>query len=437
MTTYSSAVRIKLGLIVAAGIIAMASLWYTNRMANRVQLRELDYTRLWTRALEYQYESQVEAINPHQGTLVVLEQMIRNGSIASDDVTQPELLAAVRWARRMPPPGETIFVSNEIVIPNRFEVPTVVTDTTGFEIVSYRNVGFDSLASAEDSAYVRDLVGELDTQYDPLRIDLNIGGYHLAQVVHYGESSLVQQLRLFPFVQLFFVALFIFVGYMGFSHVRRNEQSNLWVGMAKEAAHQLGTPLSSMLGWIEVLRSGGLDTYERVALELENDVSRLQRVANRFSKIGSQPDLILTGLQPVVATVFEYMSRRIPDDGGVRLTMDVAEDLAVPLNAELFEWVIENLLKNGLDAIEMEGSLRIAAYKEGRHVVIDVIDTGKGIEFVNLKNVFRPGYSTKKRGWGLGLSLAKRIIEDYHGGSLSVAASKPGEGSTFRITLPL
>lgn len=437
MTTYSSTVKIKLGLIVAAVVIAIASLWYTNRMANSVQLRELDYTRLWTRALQYQYESQVGAINPHQGTFIFLEQMIRDGSLASYDATQAELLAAVRWARRMPPPGETIFVSNEIVIPNRFEVPTIVTDTTGFEIVSYRNVGADSLVTAADSARVRALVDELDNQYDPLRIDLDIGGYHLAQVVHYGESSLVKQLRLFPFVQLFFVAMFIFVGYMGFSHVRRNEQSNLWVGMAKEAAHQLGTPLSSMLGWIEVLRSGGLETPERVALELENDVLRLQKVASRFSKIGSRPDLILTPLGPVVDSVYQYMVRRIPDDGAVQLSIDVAEDLAAPLNAELFEWVIENLLKNGLDAIEMAGSVRIITYQEGRHAIVDVIDTGKGIEFVNLKNVFRPGFSTKKRGWGLGLSLSKRIVEDYHGGSLTVAASKPGEGSTFRIMLPL
>ena len=161
MTVYSSTVKIKLGLIVAAGIIAIASLWYTNRMANRVQLREVDYTRLWTKALEYQYESQVGAINPHQNAFIRLEEMIRSGSVASKEVPQAELLAAVRWARRMPPPGETIFVSNEIVIPNRFEVPTVVTDTTGFVIVSYRNVGADTLASTEDSAYVRSLVAEL------------------------------------------------------------------------------------------------------------------------------------------------------------------------------------------------------------------------------------------------------------------------------------
>lgn len=437
MTSYSSTVKIKLGLIVAAGVIAIVSLWYTNRMANRVQLRELDYTRLWTHALQYQYESQVTAINPHQETFVVLEQMVRDGAISSQDVGAADLISALRWARRMPPPGETIFVSNEIVIPNRFEVPTVVTDTTGIEVISYRNVGADTLATAADTTRILNLVTELDGQYEPLRIDLDIGGYHLAQVVHFGESSLVQQLRLFPFVQLFFVALFVFVGYMGFSHVRRNEQSSLWVGMAKEAAHQLGTPLSSMLGWIEMLRTGGPSVQDRVATELENDVSRLQRVANRFSKIGSRPDLHMTRIEPVVRNVHEYMSRRIPDEGGVHLEMNVSDNLEAPLNAELFEWVIENLVKNGLDAIERTGTVRVDASHHGPFAVIDVIDTGKGIEFVNWKNVFRPGYSTKKRGWGLGLSLAKRIVEDYHGGSLTVATSKPGEGSTFRIKLPL
>jgi signal transduction histidine kinase len=437
MASYSSAVKIKLGLIVAAGLIAIASLWYTNRLANSVQLRELDYTRLWARALEYQYEAQASAINPHQDAFIALEDAIRAGRVDAGPTTQQAMLAAVRWARRMPPPGETVFVSNEIVIPNRFEVPTLVTDTTGWEIVSYRNIGIDTLASADDSSHVRELVASLDQQYQPLRIDLNIGGYHLAQVVHYGESDLVEQLRMFPYVQLFFVALFVFVGYMGFSHVRRNEQSNLWVGMAKEAAHQLGTPLSSMLGWIEVLRSGNSASHERVASELGKDVARLQRVANRFSKIGSKPDLDVVELKPVIGAVHEYMSRRIPDDGRVRLTMVVPDDLSVPLNAELFEWVIENLLKNGLDAIGMEGMVSIVVFQEGQHAVIDVTDTGKGIERVNWKNVFRPGYSTKKRGWGLGLSLARRIVEDYHGGTLTLANSKPGEGSTFRIRLPL
>ncbi len=365
MVSYSYTVKIKLGLIVAAVVIAIASLWYTNRMANTVQMRELDYVKLWTRALQYQYEAQVASINPHQDVFLEMERFVREGSIHSESVSRSEMLSALRWARTMPPPGETIFVSNEIVIPNRFEVPTVVTDTTGEELISFRNVGFDSLVTSADTSRIRALAAAFDDQYPPLRIDLQIGQYKLAQVVHYGESELVGQLRIFPFVQLFFVSLFIFVGYMGFSHVRRNEQSSLWVGMAKEAAHQLGTPLSSMLGWTELLRSRGAEVSERVADELDKDVYRLQRVANRFSKIGSQPILTPSLLKPVIASVHEYMERRISVKGGVALTMDVPDSIRLPLNSELFEWVVENLIKNGLDALEDKaGSVEVGLVRK-------------------------------------------------------------------------
>jgi len=438
MTPYSSTVRLKLGLIVAAVIIALASLWYSNRLANRIHDRELDYVRLWTSALEYQYESQATSINPFQELFVQLEQAAREGKLEGSGFERQQLIQAMRWARSMPPPGETIFVSNEIVIPNRFEVPTIVTDTTGHQIVSYRNTGLDSLVTASDSARIRSIAAGLDKEYKPLRIDLSIGPYRLAQVVHYGESSLVKQLRLFPTIQLFFFALFVFIGYMGFSHVRRNEQSNLWVGMAKEAAHQLGTPISSMLGWIEMLRLKGGETSQRVAGELERDVQRLERVASRFSKIGSRPVLEPTEVGPVVRSVCDYMGQRVSADAGPKLTVNIPDGLVAPLNVELFEWVVENLLKNSLDAIEGdEGRIEVSGRSDGRSVIVDVTDNGKGIELVNSKNVFRPGYSTKKRGWGLGLSLAKRIVEDYHGGVLTLAASKPGEGTTFRIRLPL
>lgn len=437
MTPYSSTVKLKLGLIVAAVIIALASLWYSNQLANRIHDRELDYVKLWTSALEYQYESQATSINPYQELFVRLEQAVRDGRLDEAGFDRQRLIQAMRWARSMPPPGETIFVSNEIVIPNRFEVPTIVTDTTGREIVSFRNTGIDSLATPADSAHIRSMASDLDREYKPLRINLSIGPYRLAQVVHYGESSLVKQLRFFPTIQLFFFALFVFVGYMGFSHVRRNEQSNLWVGMAKEAAHQLGTPISSMLGWIEMLRLKGGETSQRVAGELERDVQRLERVASRFSKIGSRPVLEPTEVGPVVRSVCDYMGQRISADSGPRLFVDIPDGLIAPLNVELFEWVLENLLKNALDAIERDdGRIDVSARDDGKAVILDVKDNGKGIEMVNSKNIFRPGYSTKKRGWGLGLSLAKRIIEDYHGGVLSLASSKPGEGTTFRIKLP-
>jgi signal transduction histidine kinase len=193
-----------------------------------------------------------------------------------------------------------------------------------------------------------------------------------------------------------------------------------------------------MLGWIEMLRVKGGATSGQVANELERDVQRLERVASRFSKIGSKPVLKETQLAPVIGNVCDYMAQRVSADTGPRITANIPNDLNAPLNTELFEWVMENLLKNSLDAIEGDnGQIEVSARREGSAVLVDVKDNGKGIELVNSKNVFRPGYSTKKRGWGLGLSLAKRIIEDYHGGVLSLASSKPGEGTTFRIKLPL
>jgi hypothetical protein len=235
------------------------------------------------------------------------------------------------------------------------------------------------------------------------------------------------------------VGLFIGVGYVGFSYVRRSEQSNLWVGMAREAAHQLGTPISSLMGWVEVLRMPNLSDEQRSEAvdEIENDIDRLQRVANRFSDIGSMPKLEQQRLAPIVEQTATYIRRRIPQRRDqITLTAEVPNDLEAPVNEELFAWVVENLLKNALDAIDGAGRIALTAGTDATGVWIEVEDTGAGIERSQWKNVFRPGYSTKKRGWGLGLSLARRVIEDYHGGSLRLADSTVGEGSTFRIDLP-
>jgi signal transduction histidine kinase len=230
------------------------------------------------------------------------------------------------------------------------------------------------------------------------------------------------------------------VGYFGFSYIRRSEQSSLWMGMAREAAHQLGTPLSSLLGWIEVLRSPDLDadTKDRALDEIENDVERLQRVADRFSDIGSQPKLERCDLVPIVEQTASYLRRRIPQEGqSIALTVDLPDSLMAEANEELFAWVLENLLKNALDAIEDdEGTITVTGWDEEGWVTIEVEDTGRGIERQQWKNIFRPGYSTKQRGWGLGLSLARRVVETYHGGSLELVSSTVGEGSTFQIRIP-
>ena len=438
MKAYRTSVKIKLGLIVAAVVIAVASLGYTNRLANRLMQQERDSIQLWARAIEYQALAGPD--NPVLAELSALDAALASGALAVPADSARALRSALAWALAMPASGEIDFVFNEIIEPGRFSVPAIITDTLLTDASAGRNVPTDSTWTLdEQTADYLARAREMDEVHEPIRVDYGGG---LVQLVHYGESETVGQLRWFPLVQLLFVAAFVGVGYLGFSYVRRSEQANLWVGMAKEAAHQLGTPLSSMIGWIELLRLEGEDEpggmVTTVADELERDVGRLRRVADRFSKIGSVPELQVQPLAPVVESVAEYVGRRVPKEGRqIGLAVDMAPGLNVALNGELFEWVVENLLKNALDAIEGDGEIAVRGRLEKGNAVIDVRDTGKGIDRAAARHVFRPGFSTKRRGWGLGLSLAKRIVEDYHGGTLTLAETRVGHGTTFRISLPL
>lgn len=438
MNAYHTSSKLKLGLILSAVLIAVASLWYTNDLANRLMRQEREAIQLWARAIEYQ--AQVEVENPYQEQFARMELLL--GEIArlpAAPASVDSLRRALRWARAMPPSDEINFVFNEIVQPERFNVPAIITDTLMTRVGPSRNVSVDSTRSREEiEAHLLREAVRMDAIHPPIRLELGDGLD--VQLIHYGESETVRSLRWFPFWQFLFVGLFILVGYLGFSYVRRSEQSNLWVGMAKEAAHQLGTPISSMMGWIELLRSGETGLNETVADELEKDVGRLHRVADRFEKIGSVPVLEAQPLAPVIESIADYMRRRMPSAGhGIRLAVNVSPDLVVRLNRELFEWVIENLLKNALDALEGEaGTITVTGYftpNRTGSVTIDVSDTGKGIERSAARHIFRPGFSTKRRGWGLGLSLARRIVEEYHGGTLTLADTRPGQGTTFRITL--
>jgi NtrC-family two-component system sensor histidine kinase KinB len=444
MKAYRLSVNLKLGLVVAAVAIAVASVAYTNWLANRLREREQFLVRLWAAAQEQL--ASVEHVNPYTEVFYELDRQL-DTAVIWHPVQKARYREALAWARSMPPSFE-LSLAGEIVLEGAFDIPAIITDSSGRQPLFWRNVpvpeslaGLSPRDSAKAQARLAQLIAEMDQVHTPIPIRLRFGDTELVQQVHYGESRLVRQLRIFPYVQLFIVGLFILVGYLGFSYVRRSEQRSLWVGMAKEAAHQLGTPLSSLMGWVELLRSGSLNALQqREAFdEIEKDVDRLQRVAQRFSEIGSMPRLERQPLAPVLHATADYIRRRMPSLGKqVVLVVEAPEGLQLPLNAELFEWVIENLLKNALDAIEgSQGEIAIRAYVQGRAVHIDVHDTGKGIERREWKNIFRPGYSTKKRGWGLGLNLAKRIVEDYHGGTIALVYSKPGQGSTFRITLPL
>lgn len=261
--------------------------------------------------------------------------------------------------------------------------------------------------------------------------------------LYYGDSATITQLRWLPYIEIGVISLFIFVGFVGFSNIKKSEQRYLWVGMAKETAHQLGTPLSSIDGWLELLqeKSSRRVELQKILAEMKHDLARLHKVAARFSQIGSTADLKNQDVNAVIREVVAYFRRRLPQMGGkkIEIMQNYGEIPAVPLNAELFGWVLENLIKNSLDAIDKESGvieIRTGAMRHRRYsVFIDIRDTGKGIVYRNKNDIFKPGYSTKKRGWGLGLNLAKRIIEEYHRGKLMVKETKPGEGTTMRVVL--
>ncbi len=449
MRAYRWSLNLKLGLVVFALGIVGASVFYTNRVVERLRTREAFLIELWARALEALPRAQSQSFNPHAETLQALERYLDGGTL--DAAQRAAFLESVRWAQSMPPAPEVGFITEHIVRPNLFGIPAIITDRDGVP-VAWRNVPVDSTLQGQllsDSSRAALQLGALrqgmDDIHAPIPIEIDFPdqpGVQLRQQLHYGESNLVRELRLFPFVQLGFVSLFVLLGYVSFSYVRRSEQKGLWAGMAKEAAHQLGTPLSSLMGWNELLRETGLTPLQEEAVrEIDGDIARLRRVAARFSDIGSVPKLDVQPLAPLVENTAEYIRRRLPRLGKrVELVVSIPPSLRARVNAELLDWVVENLLKNALDAMDQPaGRIEVVGRAEEGWAVIDVTDNGRGIERRHYRNVFRPGYSSKKRGWGLGLSLSRRIVEDYHGGRLRLAASRtgPDSGTTFRIQIRL
>lgn len=253
------------------------------------------------------------------------------------------------------------------------------------------------------------------------------------QYIYYEDSTLLRRLSLYPYIQLGVMIVLVLILYMAVVNTKRAEQNRVWVGLSKETAHQLGTPISSLMAWVEYLQATGVEP--EVTGELDKDVKRLSTIADRFSKIGSRPDMELEYLNETISTSLEYMKSRVSER--VAITMHLSDDdHGVRLSRSLFEWVMENLTKNAVDAMQGEGRIDISTGAEKNVVWIEVSDTGKGIARKNFKNVFKPGYTTKKRGWGLGLTLVKRIVEEYHGGRIYVKESEPGVGTTFRVEFP-
>ncbi len=251
--------------------------------------------------------------------------------------------------------------------------------------------------------------------------------------LYYRESNILRNLRYYPIVQLFVIMIFIVVAYFAFHATQRAEQNQVWVGMSKETAHQLGTPISSLMAWIELLKLKDIDPT--LVKEFEKDTQRLEKITERFSKIGSRPELLKTNLVEVLFSTVSYLKTRSSEKVNFETNFSENDRVEVPVNAALFSWVIENLCKNAIDAMDNSGSITLSLKEKGDAVILDVTDTGKGVPKSQFKTIFQPGFSTKKRGWGLGLSLARRIIENYHSGKIFIKWSEAGKGTTFRIVL--
>ncbi len=384
-------------LLVFAVVIASGSLLYTNYLVKNIALSERTRATLWALSMKQSIETEDNNFLPYVLT-------VRDSSI----------------------------------------VPSIVTDETG-DITTTK--GLDSTktfiqldnieqtpgvkAPVYDPEYFKRELEIMKAQHEPIRITLPIG----ENLIYYKDSVLLTRLKLFPYIQLSVIAVFLMVAYTAFNSSRKSEQNQVWVGLAKETAHQLGTPISSLMAWIELIKDKFNAEEDPLVAEMENDVKRLEIVADRFSKIGSVPKLEPHSVYDVIKDFVDYFSVRV--NNNISFEIDGNRDLKAGLNIPLFDWVIENLLKNAVNAIEDKGSIKIniSTNKVQDQIFIDITDTGKGIPRSKFATVFQPGYTTRKRGWGLGLSLTKRMVENYHNGHIVVRESELGKGTTFRITL--
>lgn len=429
MFRFRTSSNFKYVLVVFLALIGSGSLWYTRYLADRLRETERQSVQLWAKAIEY---TSTEQYRETRRELDWFSRQIRlNKYINNRD--KADYLGVIARVETDLANASLDFVTAEILLNNAQEIPTVVTDTDGSVVLS-RNIDSLTLARGwrESGLFGRDsIIIKLDPS-DTTRV----------QVLYYGESSLIRKLQYFPLIQFGLILLVFGLAYLSWSSIRRNEQSSVWVGMSKEAAHQLGTPLSGLMGWSEVLKESADDpAIRQIATELDNDIERLKIIADRFNKIGSKPELSNQRIDPVLDQVCDYLSRRLPHFGrSVKLHRKLEAGVSVAMNADLLQWAVENILKNALDAIDpgQHGAfISIYSYKNGQQVWIDIEDSGKGMEKKHFKKIFEPGFSTKKRGWGLGLTLTRRIVEEYHRGRVFVVQSEPGAGTTMRIILPV
>nr|WP_319400934.1 HAMP domain-containing sensor histidine kinase [uncultured Carboxylicivirga sp.] len=372
----------KLFLLLGAVVIGLFTLLYTYRLTNQLKEEERKKLELW-----------------HEAT-------VQLSKVDASDSAIPLIFK---------------------VISQNTTIPVIIVDEND-KIILHRNI---SISSRDSIEFLQASLQKMKASSKPIVVDLGNEEY---QYLYYQDSLLIRALSWFPIVQLLVVGLFITVAYLGFSSARKAEQDQVWVGMSKETAHQLGTPTSSLLGWVDVLKLRDEDS--EIAKELEKDVQRLQVITDRFSKIGSKPELINEDVLPVIDDIVSYLQRRVAKDVELNVVCESSLISVARINGVLFQWVLENLCKNAIDAIKGKGKITISLKNKNENIIIDVKDTGKGLHRNQFKSVFQPGYTTKMRGWGLGLSLAKRIVEGYHNGKIFVKDSELGKGTTFRIILP-
>lgn len=373
--------------------ISVGSIYYTNILVNQLKQREKRQIELFAKSLEY-------TINENS----------RN---------------------------DLYFITEEILFQNN-SIPTILIDTED-QIVSQRNIDIDSSWSkGRINAVLQEELNKMKREYDPIEVKIKDpinGEIFDTQYIYYRNSFLLTQLIYYPYVQLSVIAIFGFIAYLAFNYSKAAEQNRVWVGLAKETAHQLGTPISSLIAWLEVFKTDDTIKDKEIIAELDKDISKLKLITERFSSIGSVPILKEENLIEIINNSVIYLRSRVSSK--VKISVHSMNDsIIAKINAPLFEWVIENIIKNAVDAMTGEGDLTIKVIEASDwRVFVDIIDHGKGIPKSKVRQVFQPGFTTKKRGWGLGLALAKRIIENYHNGKVYVKFSEVDRGTIFRIIL--
>ena len=378
---------------------------------------------IYTRKLRWKFFLFIAAISIGVSSLLYTNNLVKK--LAVEERKRAELLAEAQRKiinAEMADPNLDFYGK---VVENNETVPVIVLDSLD-HISFMRNVDLEKM---ENPRYVNNKLRQMKEASDPIIINVSPSE---KQYLYYSKSTILTKLIVYPFVQLGIIILFILVAYFAFSSSRNAEQNQVWLGLSKETAHQLGTPISSLLAWLEMMKLKSNDPD--LLAELEKDVKRLEKITERFSKIGSKPMLKKENLITVISSAVNYLRTR--SSGSVKFNVHLSSDeLFIPLNASLFEWVIENICKNAIDATNGQGEVEIFISDHNQVVYVDVSDTGKGISKGLFKTIFKPGYTTKERGWGLGLSLAKRIVEEYHDGKIFVHQSEIGKGTVIRIVL--